>query len=465
VSGALARISRGPFRPLPRSRLACVRRGEKPSLDRKHDPRSYAVYQRHHESRGSDAVLLHVAPYGPSIIDVMPFYLVLESESSCDSRRRKWSNSLSAAIGVGAPPSAVGVGGGELMRGPDVLEGYCYQGAFFSPHHFAEMKEMYDKQLLAYEAGCRKLPRAARLHREVCVPRDLPALKKLLDAGKRDRKRNKNKREVRRMGGMLRAPSWVFRPSLDIAIVRPKPPNAHPVVIRPAILPLRGSRAVRRAPEGSGGRRQGHPRPDEEGRKRATARRVRRRRAAPPRAQGRHLVLRGSGLLGEVLHGRTRPGGVGAGRLPGRDASVQQAADDRAEARLSRFCSPFGRSFFSGSGRLSFAPPSKCIPNRYTPRRVVRDLSLPFRRAMSWMDRFEVPGSSSSSSRSVVEFVPSGADGARDDDARIALVWDRGPAGDFVYGGLNDLPATEKRKRYEEFIAFDERVGVFSSRT
>ena len=161
--------------------------------------RRYAVYQRYHESAGSDAILLHVAPYGPSIIDVMPFYLVLESESSCDVRRKKWSNSLSATLDIGAP----GRGGGGMLRGPEVLEGYCYQGAFFSPHHFAEMKEMYDKQLLAYEYGCKKLPQAARLHREVCVPRDLPALKKLLDSGKRNRKRKKNKGEVSwRDGGM-----------------------------------------------------------------------------------------------------------------------------------------------------------------------------------------------------------------------------------------------------------------------
>lgn len=155
----------------------------------------YAVYQRHHESAESDAVLLHVAPYGPSIVDVMPYYLVLESESSCDCRQRKWSNSLTATLDASTGIVVPVVG--KVRRGPDVLEGYCYQGAFFSTHHFAEMKEMYDKQLLAYEAGCKKLPRAARLHREIGVPRDLPALKKFLEAGKRNRKRKRNKREVR----------------------------------------------------------------------------------------------------------------------------------------------------------------------------------------------------------------------------------------------------------------------------
>lgn len=69
------------------------------------------------------------------------------------------------------------------------------------------------------------------------------------------------------------------------------------------------------------------------------------------------------------------------------------------------------------------------------------------------MDRFEVPGSSSNFGLEM-----SGSDGESADDKRIALVWDRGPAGDFVYGGLNDLPAEEKKRRYEEFIAFDERV-------
>ena len=33
--------------------------------------------------------------------------------------------------------------------------------------------------------------------------------------------------------------------------------------------------------------------------------------------------------------------------------------------------------------------------------------------------------------------------------------WDRGPAGDFVYGNLNDLPLKTKEKRYQEFRDFD----------
>lgn len=87
--------------------------------------------------------------------------------------------------------------GQRRWQGPQVLEGYCYSGAFFSPHHFAELKEMYDNQLLAYEAACKKLPVRAKKIRESGVPNDLPTLKRFLEAGKRNRKRKKNIREVR----------------------------------------------------------------------------------------------------------------------------------------------------------------------------------------------------------------------------------------------------------------------------
>ncbi len=169
----------------------------------------YAVYQYHVKFHKQAPVqsalfLLHVTPYGPSITDVMPYYIVLEHETSFD-HRGKWSQQTS-------------------WNGPSVLEGYCYQGAFFSPHHFAELKEMYDKQvcpfsctvrfffavtrhnhllnhplllqyqLFVYEAACKKLPTIAKTHR-TGVPRDLPTLKKFLETGKRNRKRNKNNRE------------------------------------------------------------------------------------------------------------------------------------------------------------------------------------------------------------------------------------------------------------------------------
>jgi len=142
----------------------------------------YAVYQY---NNGSQPVLLHVTPYGPSVAGVLPFYVVLEYESSKDLRVTKWSNSLQAITSM------------EYLGGqPQVVEGYCYQGAYFSPFHFAELKTMYDKQLLAYEYACKKLPIVARTTQSGVVPNDLPTLKAFLERGKRNRKRKQNIRSV-----------------------------------------------------------------------------------------------------------------------------------------------------------------------------------------------------------------------------------------------------------------------------
>ena len=69
------------------------------------------------------------------------------------------------------------------------------------------------------------------------------------------------------------------------------------------------------------------------------------------------------------------------------------------------------------------------------------------------MDRFEIPGDPSSTALSLDT-----SDNISDSKERMAIVWDRGPAGDFVYGNLNELSPAEKKARYEEFIAFDMQV-------
>ena len=74
------------------------------------------------------------------------------------------------------------------------------------------------------------------------------------------------------------------------------------------------------------------------------------------------------------------------------------------------------------------------------------------------MDRFEAPGPSS-----IVDLTPNTTDENDKDNEHIGLVWDRGPAGDFVYGNLNELSPEEKEKRYQEFIAFDQQVSLLDS--
>ena len=149
----------------------------------------YAVYECHRRvwSRVDAAdvesmtILLHVTPYGPSILDVMPRYIVLEFEDSID-RRHKWSEFISK----------------KITEGPPVVEGYCYNGAFFSPHHFAAMKDRYDKQLLVYDMACKSMCKP-QTGRSPNPPSDLLSLKAFLVEGKLPRKRKRNERERRQL--------------------------------------------------------------------------------------------------------------------------------------------------------------------------------------------------------------------------------------------------------------------------
>ena len=309
----------------------------------------YAVYQKriHHNNNLTDAddklsyttILLHVTPYGPSILDVLPFYVVIETDVSFDRRHMKWSNSLTATATSTFDKN---------WRGPDVLEGYCYQGAFFSPHHFAEMKDMFDKQLTTYEAGCRILPRAARKHNEMSIPTDLPSLKKFLDTGKRNRKRKKNKKEYNELQKI------VSSIAVDISRMDKK-------------------------------------------------------------SRPKGVILYFEGL---DCSGKSSTGGL-----------VQQVLEQAG--------------YDVGMRQYNRPPTAE-------------------QRTMDWMDRFEVPGGGGGgvlTNNFTVELTPKETiehDNNESEEFKpTALVWDRGPAGDFVYGGLNNLSASEKARHYDEFIAFD----------
>ncbi|KAL7430659.1 hypothetical protein ACHAXM_002303 [Skeletonema potamos] len=251
------------------------------------------------------------------------------AETSVDSRQQKWANSLATISSV-------------PLQGPQVLEGYAYQGAFFSPHHFAELKTMYDKQLLAYEAACKKLPIVAKNFRHGGPPRDLPTLKKFLEAGKRSRKRKKNIREFNELQKVVSS------------------------VAKEILALMKKEKQM-----GEGGHR-----------------------LAP-----KGVILYFEGL---DCSGKSSTGGL-----------VQAALE---------------QSGYEVGMRQYNRPPTA------------------EQRKRPWMDRFDVPGSSS-----ILDLSPTEGQ----DDEHIGLVWDRGPAGDFVYGNLNELSPEDKKKRYEEFMAFD----------
>lgn len=298
----------------------------------------YCVYECHRAIRAPgrpsndddlQTLLLHVTPYGPSLLDVLPRYLVLEKEDSQD-RRAAWSETISS----------------QRWAGPTVVEGYAYQGAFFSPHHFAEMKETYDKQLLAYDKACRGLNNKS--NRRVGPPTDLPSLKMFLNTGKLRRKQKKNNREYRIM-------------QADVAKVTRK------------LMSMMNGRNGDTAPHG--------------------------------------VILYFEGL---DCSGKSSTGGL-----------VQQALDDAG---------------FVVEMRQYNRPPTE------------------EQKRQAWMNRFELPDTS-----------PFGDDGGESGQGRghktgncighrhVAMVWDRGPAGDFVYGALAQASEAERRDRYREFMAFDKQ--------
>jgi hypothetical protein len=302
----------------------------------------YAVYECHrrvwsrHTTKAGElmTILLHITPYGPSILDVMPRYVVLEFEDSVD-RRNKWSEFLAK----------------QVWEGPAVVEGYCYNGAFFSPHHFAELKGMYDKQLLAYDSACKVMCKP-RTGRSPNPPSDLLSLKAFLADGKLGRIRKKNAREYRQLQACVRKVSNELK----------------------AMMSSKGN-GVCTAPRG--------------------------------------VILYFEGL---DCSGKSSTGGL-----------VEQALREAG---------------YNVDMRQYNRPPTS------------------EQKLRPWMDRFEVPETS------VVVAVQSGDDhdgGTTQqrlekcaEHSHKALVWDRGPAGDFVYNPeFRQLSQDECDKKYREFIAFD----------
>jgi hypothetical protein len=294
----------------------------------------YAVYECHRVVKHSGSeeddvqtILLHLTPYGPSLLDVMPRYMVLEKEDAQD-RRASWSEYLAS----------------KRWNGPSVVEGYAYQGAFFSPYHFAEMKERYGKQLLAYDAACAVMAKP-RTGRKAGPPTDLPSLKVFLAHGKLPRKRHKNEREYN---------------SLQKEV----------------------SRVARKL----------------------------------------------KGMMSTGKKGCTAPHGVIL-YFEGLDCSGKSSTGGLIEQALVQ-------AGFDVDMRQYNRPPTE------------------EQKKQAWMKRFAVPDTSQVADAREEDGTKPGG-GECTGHRHTAMVWDRGPAGDFVYGALANASQEEKNERYREFMQFD----------
>lgn len=278
--------------------------------------------------KGSIAVLLHVTPYGPSIVDVMPRYIVLEKEDSVDTRAA-WSSLMTEII----------------FQGPSVIEGYCYQGAFFSPFQFAALKAKYDDELRCYEMACKAMSRAAN-NSVAKPPTDLASLKAFIEIGRTTSERTKGASRYHHLQSEVDQMAKHIK-----SMMHQKFEDGTPCCT---------------APKG--------------------------------------VILYFEGL---DCAGKSSTGGL-----------VQAALE---------------RAGFNVGMRQYNRPPT------------------PEQRLKPWMDRFEPPARVFAPEDLGENKVLQECEGHQHN----ALVWDRGPAGDFVYGTLASADVQTRLDRYKEFKEFD----------
>jgi polyphosphate kinase 2 (PPK2 family) len=157
----------------------------------------YAVYRM---QRVGSVVMLHVTPYGPSILEELPRFIVLEQY----------------------------IGGTNDLTGNSIRQaskprlchvcGYTYSGAYFQAQEWAALKVRYDRELENYSNACRimgttLLPAHKRNMHDTKVatpPVDLKSLKAFLRTGRHPRKQRKDNRiwksinaEVERMASVV----------------------------------------------------------------------------------------------------------------------------------------------------------------------------------------------------------------------------------------------------------------------
>jgi hypothetical protein len=135
----------------------------------------YAAYRRF---VGPHVIMLHVTPYGPSILDEMPRYIILE-------RRKVLKSTPNASIvNAAAKPEAI-------------ICGFTYSGAYFQSQEWAALTNRFQSTLEAYDRSCQVLgTNTAMRHGNKLggPPRDLQTLKEFIRHGNLPRKQRKDKK-------------------------------------------------------------------------------------------------------------------------------------------------------------------------------------------------------------------------------------------------------------------------------
>jgi polyphosphate kinase 2 (PPK2 family) len=161
----------------------------------------YSVYRK---IEGGCKILLNCTPYGPSILDETPRFILLERRNHFYSDHLR-DQSDATVLDAATPREAK-------------IRGYTYSGAFFSHQEWAALTRRYDEELKDYANACRvhgtralpKHKRSPLLTKQPAPPEDLASLKAFIRTGRQtfqqwvdDRRWREVESEVRKMAKLI----------------------------------------------------------------------------------------------------------------------------------------------------------------------------------------------------------------------------------------------------------------------
>jgi hypothetical protein len=148
-----------------------------------------SYYRRDCEDDSRKFISLYITPYGPSILDEMPRYIILARRFRPYAALKMWDESDANIFDANLPPEAE-------------IQGFTYSGAYFTSQEWAALKNRYVLELTSYNNACKIMgtPRShidsTKLqHNEIAFPpTDLITLKAFIRTGHTSKKRRKEKK-------------------------------------------------------------------------------------------------------------------------------------------------------------------------------------------------------------------------------------------------------------------------------
>ena len=347
----------------------------------------YAVYKKHYiDSQQQNytirtTITLHVTPYGPSILNIMPMYIVLERQQYI-IEGFDTNEDVLAVLDLAVDP----ILSAATTPINAVATGYTYNGAFFKSQEWAALVSRYYEELESYNVACRKL-------------------------GTRKTSSGRKRRQTK--GGA----DGYFTSNYTST----SPPNN----LRTLKEFIRSGHIVKR--------------------KRKDLKR------------NKQLMKEVNSMISTISAYQKR---------------------DLAPKRIILYLEGLDCSGKSSTAGLICSSLENC---GYTVATIQHNRPpTQYQRSQPWMSRcrFEYPNDiihinntndndSSDDDGTTIEDASGGIvtegdntkkNKSEDDDKYMALVWDRGPAGDFVYGKLDELDLHGKLQKYSEFRSYDQNA-------